>query len=267
MLRNLLHISLGDRCVLPTWFYSPYKALKTDQLFICDQCCSYFPEQAGLVHHREHDCVRTPGREIYRSDDLSIFQLSGVRQKFAAQCLCLLGKLFVPNMLHFNAVESFDFYALFECDDQGAHICGFFSKNLEEPESVLCDLVILPPYHKRSFAFLMISLSYEMAHRLRTPGGPSGPLNPGEANVFRRFWRIAISAAVRDGLVDPDDIALRTGIRFLDVLACLAELGCLTCGSEGPRANPAELGPPGPLPACHLNPRMLLWVPLSPGAE
>jgi hypothetical protein len=126
-------------------------------------------------------------------------------------------------MLHFYAVERLVFYALFECDDDGAHVCGFFSRDTEQPEQVLWDLVVLPPYEGMAYGQFMISLSYELACRAGVPGGPYEALEPRIEWEFKKYQRKAVAQAIQEGCEDPREIATRTGIReqdVIDVLEC-----------------------------------------------
>jgi len=44
------------------------------------------------------------------------------------QNLCLLAKLFLEHKDTHRELEQFFFYVLCECDEQGCHLVGFFSK-------------------------------------------------------------------------------------------------------------------------------------------
>jgi hypothetical protein len=44
------------------------------------------------------------------------------------QNLCLLAKLFLDHKTLYYDVDPFLFYVLTECDDDGHHIVGYFSK-------------------------------------------------------------------------------------------------------------------------------------------
>ena len=69
-----------------------------------------------------------PGNEIYRKQNVSVFEVDGERHKTYCQNLCLMAKLFLENKTLYFDVEPFLFYVLTECDSQGCHILGYFSK-------------------------------------------------------------------------------------------------------------------------------------------
>ena len=59
---------------------------------------------------------------------MSVFEVDGERHKTYCQNLCLMAKLFLENKTLYFDVEPFLFYVLTECDSQGCHILGYFSK-------------------------------------------------------------------------------------------------------------------------------------------
>lgn len=167
----------------------------------------------------------------------------------------------MEDLIRCYDIESFIFYPLFECDQHGAHFCGFFSKNINNPDQVLWDIMVLPIYHKRSFSLLMISISYELARRSGVPGYLRCPMDPKNLIVFQYFWRTTIANAVRSGIVDPDVIAMTTGIGEEDVWDVLEELDCLRDDGEKKMVDPMAL----PLMDSRVNQPfqkgMLIWAP------
>jgi histone acetyltransferase MYST1 len=88
-IRNIDQITISCYTIR-AWYYSPYPKPfhDTPHLFICDHCFRYFATQEELDEHLiETDELRPPGREIYRKDNISIFELHGRRQKLSCQCL------------------------------------------------------------------------------------------------------------------------------------------------------------------------------------
>jgi GNAT superfamily N-acetyltransferase len=250
--KNVHAITLGDRYTIPAWFFSPYPPEHARaHLFVCDQCCAYFGAAAHLAAHRAGACARPPGTELYRSGALSVFELSGVRQKVAAQCLCLLGRLYDDAILHYYDVEPLLFYALFECDGGGAHVCGFFSRDGGDPGEAFWDLVVLPPYARRAYDRLLVSIAYSLARRARAPARPHCPIPPAYLRPLLLFWRGAVAAALEDGLAQPGEIAAATGICEADVRRVLRAVGA---GGSGPRVAP-------PPPECPLDERQLIALP------
>jgi hypothetical protein len=75
-------------------------------------------------HKRKCDLRHPPGDEIYRHNNLSVFEIDGKDNKLYGQNLCLLAKLFLDHKTLYYDVEPFMFYILTEVDDMGAHIVG-----------------------------------------------------------------------------------------------------------------------------------------------
>lgn len=83
-------------------------------------CVLYFQNKCGLQH--------PPANEIYRHNELSVFEVDGNISKIYCQNLCLLAKLFLDHKTLYYDVEPFLFYALTQNDDEGCHLVGYFSK-------------------------------------------------------------------------------------------------------------------------------------------
>lgn len=81
---------------------------------------SYIQEKCGLYH--------PPANEIYRREDLSVFEVDGNANKIYCQNLCLLAKLFLDHKTLYYDVEPFLFYVLTKNDEYGSHLVGYFSK-------------------------------------------------------------------------------------------------------------------------------------------
>lgn len=69
-----------------------------------------------------------PANEIYRKDNLSVFEVDGNISKIYCQNLCLLAKLFLDHKTLYYDVEPFLFYVLTVNDSKGCHLVGYFSK-------------------------------------------------------------------------------------------------------------------------------------------
>ena len=59
-----------------------------------------------------------PGTEIYRKDNLSVFEVDGNVNKIYCQNLCLLVKLFLDHKTLYYDVEPFLFYVLTRNDEK-----------------------------------------------------------------------------------------------------------------------------------------------------
>jgi histone acetyltransferase MYST1 len=227
-IKNIETVTLGAH-TMRTWYFSPYPTpyYTARHIFLCEYCWSYFMTAEQLDHHSKSMCeTHPPGREVYRSGDLSVFELRGESQKVACQCLCLLGKLFLDRKSLFYDVKGFAFYVLCECDAVSAHIVGFFSRELDNDENVMACIAIFPPYQKRGYGKLLIAMSYEMARRRSKPGKPEHPLSDLGAVAFRSFWKEALVNALAqygDYALTIEDLEVITGIAKDDIIDVLEE--------------------------------------------
>merc|ERR1719356_73037 len=71
---------------------------------------------------------RPPGKEIYRHENVSVFEVDGKQARVYCQNLCLLAKLFLDHKTLYYDVEPFMFYVLTKNDKKNNHLLGYFSK-------------------------------------------------------------------------------------------------------------------------------------------
>lgn len=232
--RNIDRITIGPYTI-QAWYYSPYPNPygKLDHLYICDYCFKYFQNAEELRNHLAETREQCPpGTEIYRNGNLSIFEMKGWVHKLPCQCLCLLSKLFLDHKTLFYDVEGFLFYVVCECDEKGAHIAAYFSKEVNsQVGNVLSCITTLPPYQKKGYGNLCISLSYELARRSRTCGGPERPLSDLGKLAFASYWKDTLLELFRtryQEMTSIDNIIILTSIQRSDVIETLKELGCVT---------------------------------------
>lgn len=81
-----------------------------------------------------------PANEIYRKDNLSVFEVDGNISKIYCQNLCLLAKLFLDHKTLYYDVEPFLFYVLTVNDSKGCHLVGYFSK--VSPQQIFVNLLL-----------------------------------------------------------------------------------------------------------------------------
>ena len=97
-------VKFGD-FEIESWFKSPYpeEICQLDRLFICQYCLKYMKSSWILNRHLEK-CLwkHPPGREIYRKDIYSFWEVDGKLNKIYCQNLCLLGKLFIDQKVNYN---------------------------------------------------------------------------------------------------------------------------------------------------------------------
>ena len=104
--------------------------------------------------------MHPPGDEIYRSDNISVFEVDGQRARNFCQNLCLLAKLFLDHKTLYYDVDPFLFYVMCECDEHGCHPVAYFSKEkVSSEEYNLACLLTLPPYQRKGYGRFLISFS------------------------------------------------------------------------------------------------------------
>ncbi len=92
-------IKFGD-FEMESWYKSPYpeEFWNLDVIYICQYCLKYLKSNWILNRHLQK-CIwkHPPGREIYRKDVYSIFEVDGKLNKVYCQNLCLLARLFLDH--------------------------------------------------------------------------------------------------------------------------------------------------------------------------
>lgn len=134
--KNINSIVLGQH-EISTWYFSPYpeEFSKCSTLYLCEFCLKYVRKPSTLQRHQvccafvegvdfdriQQKCLlhHPPGNEIYRKDELSMFEVDGKTSKIYCQNLCLLAKLFLDHKTLYYDVEPFLFYILTENDERG----------------------------------------------------------------------------------------------------------------------------------------------------
>lgn len=111
-----LHLGLSS--VLAPWYSAPFPAeyyTKDGHLWMCEWCLKYFRTSKTMKRHVQKCAGRPPpGNEIYRSGNISVFEVNGRTSKHYCQNLCLLAKMFLDHKTLYYDVETFLFYVLIE---------------------------------------------------------------------------------------------------------------------------------------------------------
>ena len=279
-IRNIESITIGQYTI-KSWYFSPYPNPygKMEHLFICEHCFRYFATAKDLQAHLQETGEKCPpGNEIYRDGNISIFEIKGWKDKVTCQCLCLLSKLFLDHKTLFYDVEGFLFYVICEADDKGAHIAAYFSKEVNSAAgNILSCITTLPPYQKRGYGNLCISLSYELAKRSMVSGGPERPLSDLGKIAFHAYWRDVILDLFRtkyDEVTSIDSIIMLTGIDRGDIIETLKEFNCVTKAKGEYELNidvPHLTAALSMYQNSHhkrkINPNFLIWLPDKPNQK
>jgi len=235
--KNIPRIEFG-RWEIDTWYYSPYpdefsnENLREDKLYLCEFCLRYMKKAKTLERHkRKCDLRHPPGDEIYRYNNLSIFEVDGKDNKLYCQNLCLLAKLFLDHKTLYYDVEPFLFYILTEVDEKGCHVVGYFSKEKNSPEEYnLACILTLPPYQRKGYGKFLISFSYELSKIENKVGSPEKPLSDLGKLSYRSYWTYVILSTLRDyknNALSLRQLSQITAIKVEDILSTLQALNLI----------------------------------------
>jgi len=217
-----------------TWYFSPFpeEYCNRKRLHFCDFCLKYFKRSSSLERHKAECLYRhPPGSELYRDENLSVFEVDGAKHKIYCQCLCLLAKLFIDHKTLFFDVEPFLFYILTECDNDGHHVVGYFSKEKQSAEhyNVAC-ILTFPQYQRKGYGNFLISLSYELTKIESKVGSPEKPLSDLGKLSYRSYWTKVLLKLLEDEETHKftiKELSAKTAIKPEDIIGTLTHLGLL----------------------------------------
>ncbi|XP_065836022.1 histone acetyltransferase KAT7-like [Oscarella lobularis] len=227
------YIVLGED-EFETWYASPYpeRFQCLNKIFVCEYCLSYFACSIAEARHMSKCKLRhPPGNEIYRKDDLSVFEVDGASATDYCRNLCLFAKLFLDHKTLHYEVEPFLFYIMTKWDSDGCHAVGYFSK---EKESVLkynlsC-ILTFPQYMRKGYGRLLIDFSYVLSRVEGKVGSPEKPLSDLGLLSYRSYWK----DVVVDHLVNLKvsslcikDLSQASGIAQYDLISTLQSMNMI----------------------------------------
>lgn len=219
---------------ITTWFSAPYpqEYAMLPKLFLCEFCLKYMKSRCILKRHRKK-CYwyHPPANEIYRSGDISIFEVDGGVSKIYCQNLCLLAKLFLDHKTLYYDVEPFVFYVLTQNDSKGSHLVGYFSKEkaCQQRYNLSC-IMTMPQYQRMGYGRFLIDFSYLLSRIEGQPGSPEKPLSDLGQVSYYSYWKSVILEYLHK--LSSDKISIRqvsqdTGLDPHDIASTLHQLGFL----------------------------------------
>ena len=225
---------------IKTWYSSPYpqEYAMQPKLYICEFCLKYMKSRSILKQHRSKcSWFHPPANEIYRKDDLSIFEVDGMASKIYCQNLCLLAKLFLDHKTLYYDVEPFLFYTLTKNDRKGCHLIGYFSKekSCQQKYNVSC-IMTLPHYQRQGFGKFLIDFSYLLSRVEGQPGSPEKPLSDLGRLSYHSYWKNTVMDFLCSHTARKVSIRMisnATGMDPHDIAATLQMLNLLSIMKDG----------------------------------
>ncbi|CAH1405834.1 unnamed protein product [Nezara viridula] len=225
---------------IQTWYSSPFpqEYARLGKLFLCEFCLKYTKSKSVLDRHLDKCTWRwPPGTEIYRHNDISVFEVDGNSSKFYCQNLCLLAKLFLDHKTLYYDVEPFLFYVLTQNDDKGFHLVGYFSKekHCQQKYNVSC-IMTLPQYQRQGFGRFLIDFSYLLSKEEGQAGTPEKPLSDLGRVSYHAYWRSIILEYIhyhREEDFSVSSISKETGVAPQDVAEMLQNMGMVEDWDRG----------------------------------
>jgi len=232
-IKNIERVVLG-KYDISTWYFSPFpeEFRYCKKLWFCEWCLKCFRNNESLQrHNRKCTLKHPPGDEIYRKDNISVFEVDGKGEnKQYCQNLSFLGKLFLDHKTLYYDVDPFLFYLVCHCDEHGCHLAAYFSKEKQsQDEYNLACILTLPPYQMKGFGKFMISFSYELSKKEGKPGSPEKPLSDMGYIAYSSYWKYSMLdlLAKHEGEISIKDISEWTCIKTEDVVITLQRMGLI----------------------------------------
>ncbi|XP_072288893.1 histone acetyltransferase KAT6A isoform X3 [Eucyclogobius newberryi] len=225
---------------IQTWYSSPYpqEYSRLPKLYLCEFCLRYMKSRSILYQHmKKCQWFHPPANEIYRKDDVSVFEVDGNVSTIYCQNLCLLAKLFLDHKTLYYDVEPFLFYVLTQNDSKGCHLVGYFSKekHCQQKYNVSC-IMILPQYQRQGYGRFLIDFSYLLSKCEGQPGSPEKPLSDLGRLSYMAYWKSVVLECLhelRDRQITIRHLSKLTGICPQDITTTLHSLCMLEQRGDG----------------------------------
>jgi len=231
---GLKSIILGNN-EIEAWYKSqyPHDCSTLPKLYICEFCLGYHKTETLYGRHMAKCTVRyPPGDEIYRKDNLAVFEVDGEKATAYCQNLCLMSKLFLDHKTLWHDTAPFLFYVMAEYDDKGYHIIGYFSKEKVSflNYNVSC-ILVLPHHMKKGYGRLLIDFSYLLTAVEGKTGSPERPLSDQGLMCYRNFWADKLLEYIinypEKETISIKGISEKMAMQATDVVSTLQYLGML----------------------------------------
>ncbi|KAK1921043.1 hypothetical protein DB88DRAFT_444285 [Papiliotrema laurentii] len=234
---------------IDTWYSAPYpeeyQHVPDGRLWLCEFCLKYMKSGFVAGRHRIKCKARhPPGDEIYRKDNVSVFEVDGRKNKIYCQNLCLLAKMFLDHKTLYYDVEPFLFYVMTEVDDLGARFVGYFSKEKRSPDNNVSCIMTLPVRQRKGWGQLLIDFSYLLSKKEERVGGPERPLSGLGEVTYKKYWRLAVFRFLRNSPDNPslEDISKATSMTLMDVYQTLEDESMIETLDSPPPSYPVSNG-------------------------
>lgn len=275
--KNVEKIELG-RYEMETWYFSPLppEFYGVKKLYFCEFDLSFFKRREEMIRHlRKVRLLHPPGIEIYRHNGISMFEVDSKKAKTYCENLCYLAKLFLDHKTLYFDTEAFLFYVMCECDERGAHIVGYFSKekNSDDGYNLAC-ILTFPAYQRRGYGKFLISFSYELSKIERKVGTPERPLSDLGLVSYRGHWTRVLLNILKDreGTISIKELSDMTMFKHDDIINTLQHLNMIQyikgqhviCAA--PHVIESHLRNCGS-PGLEVDPTKIIWTPYDVRGE
>ena len=183
--KNVSEVQLG-KYRMNAWYFSPIpKELfqsgnSVEVLYVCEFTLNFFARKEELLRFQAKTLPRNqrhpPGNEIYRNENLSMFEIDGFEERLYCQNLCYIAKLFLDHKTLYFDVDPFLFYVLCEVDERGFHPVGYYSKEKYSDVGFnLACILTFPCHQRKGYGRFLIDFSYELSKKEEKVGSPEKP--------------------------------------------------------------------------------------------
>eukprot|EP01039_Chlorochromonas_danica_P005141 gene5141-5649_t len=235
--KNVRTVQLG-RYIMECWYFSPFPKEYTpngfvDCLYFCEFSFRFFRTKQELIRYQSRPDLdrHPPGNEIYRDDQVSMFELDGGVERIYCQNLCFFAKLFLDHKTLYWDVDQFLFYILCSQDERGYHPVGYFSKEKYSDLGYnLACILTFPCYQRKGYGRFLMEFSYELSKKEEKVGSPEKPLSDLGAVGYRSYWASVLLRILKNhsqSLLSIIDLSCMTSILPEDLVSTLTMLGLL----------------------------------------